>query len=257
MKNLKVTLIQSKLYWEDIPKNLEMFAKKISTIERTDLILLPEMFSTGFSMRAKELAEKMDGSALKWMKEQANKKSCIVAGSLMIKEGGKFYNRFVWMRPNGLYEFYDKRHLFRYGNEHKHYTAGKKKIIIELKGWKICPLICYDLRFPVWSRQTSNYDLLVYVANWPERRNHPWKTLLMARAIENQCYVVGVNRVGADGNGISHSGDSAVINARGEVLSGIRSGKEMVETLTLSYYDLARFRKQFPVAQDADKFVLK
>ena len=257
MQNLKITIIQSNLVWENIDKNLEQFSEKIISIsEPTDLIVLPEMFTTGFTMQPEKLSESMNGKAVAWMKEQALKKNCVITGSFVCEENGNYYNRLVWMKADGSYSTYDKRHLFTMANEDKHYAAGTKKIVEEIKGWRICPLICYDLRFPVWARNTNNnrYDLLLYVANWPERRNHPWKTLLLARSIENQCYVAGVNRVGNDGNEIYHSGDSAVINFKGELITKLHAHDEGIETITLSYTDLEEFRKQFPVLDDADEF---
>ncbi len=288
MSNLKITIIQSNLHWENIDANLRMFSEKISAIkERTDIIVLPEMFSTGFSMNNKRLAETMParlndpgrldgkGKAVKWMQKMAKEKNCVITGSLIIKEKKKYYNRLVWMMPpdsyrDGKYKTYNKRHLFRYAGEEKYYSAGKKKLIVELNGWKICPLVCYDLRFPVWSRnhltpspsprgegsRKNSYDVLLFVANWPERRNHPWKTLLMARAMENQAYVVGVNRVGNDGNNVSHSGDSAVINFKGEIISKTKAHEESVETITLSKNELNDWRKTFPAWMDSDKFKL-
>ncbi|HEY6160245.1 MAG TPA: amidohydrolase [Bacteroidia bacterium] len=272
MSDLKITIIQSFLEWENIPGNLKMFSHKIAMMKNeTDLIILPEMFSTGFTMNTHKVGEAMSGKAVEWMKKTAKERNCVITGSVVIEEKGKFYNRLVWMRPDGSFETYNKRHLFRYANEQEHYTPGDKKLIVELKGWKICPLICYDLRFPVWSRNKSragipapkgevevalDYDLLIYVANWPERRNHPWKTLLLARAMENQCYVAGVNRVGNDGNDIYHSGDSAVINYRGEVLSKTKSKEEGVETVALSYSELLEFRQTFPAWMDADDFTI-
>jgi omega-amidase len=258
MDDLKITLVQSSLHWENIEKNLAMFSEKISGIAgETDLIVLPEMFSTGFSMQPERFAEPMAGSAVAWMKEQAKQKGCVITGSFMCREEGKYYNRLVWMQPDGTFSTYDKKHLFSMGDENNHYTAGSKKIIEELKGWKVCPLICYDLRFPVWSRNTEGYDLLIYVANWPERRAHPWKTLLPARAIENQCYVAGLNRTGKDGNGIEHSGDSAVIDFKGELISKIPADKECTETVSLDRRALEEFRKIFPAWKDADHFELK
>lgn len=260
MKDLKITFIQTGLYWENVDWNLELFSKKIESIEeKTDLIILPEMFTTGFTMQPELLAEGMNGKAVAWMKAQAQKKQCVITGSFACEENGNYYNRLVWMRPDGSYSTYDKRHLFTMANEDKHYTAGSKKIIEEINGWKICPLICYDLRFPVWARNKNEnrYDLLIYVANWPERRNHPWKTLLLARSIENQCYVAGVNRVGNDGNEIYHSGDSAVINFKGEVISTSPAHEECIETVVLSHADLEDFRKQFPVLNDGDEFSIK
>lgn len=276
MNDLKITLIQSDLHWENKEKNLEMFAQKITSIsESTDLIVLPEMFTTGFSMSPEKFAEPMTGGTISWMKEKAKEKNCVVTGSFICESAGKYFNRLVWMKADGTLETYDKRHLFRMGNEDNHYGAGKKKIMVDLKGWKISPLICYDLRFPVWARNTRiesgsknqessqkkevdvAYDVLIYVANWPERRTHPWKTLLLARAIENQSYVVGLNRIGNDGNNIYHSGDSAVINFKGEIISKTLAGKESIETITLSYSDLSEFRKAFPVMLDADEFEIR
>lgn len=269
MKDLKITIIQSNLHWENIDANLNMFSEKISSIkEATDLIVLPEMFSTGFTMNNKAVAEKMSGNTISWMKKMAQEKNCVLTGSLIIEENGKYFNRLVWMRADGSFETYDKRHLFRYANEQDYYTAGTKKLIVELNGWKICPMVCYDLRFPVWSRNkftkdpstplgaTADYDLLLFVANWPWRRNHPWKILLMARAMENQAYVVGVNRVENDGNKVSHSGDSAVINYKGEVISKTKANEKSVETISLSKNELDEWRKIFPAWMDADSFRL-
>ena len=263
MHNLKVTLVQTELHWENADANLDMFTQKLSEIEKgsTHLIVLPEMFTTGFSMNAKTLAEKEKGKIMQWMALQANNKNAVITGSIIFEEDEKYYNRLIWMRPDGTFEYYNKRHLFSMGNEHLHYTAGTKKLITQLNGWKICPLVCYDLRFPVWSRNhfikenetaIGEYDLLLYIANWPERRNHPWKTLLLARAIENQCYVAGLNRAGADGNDIIHSGDSAVINAKGEIISTIPAHKNYISTIELNYNELINFRKEFPVGLDAD-----
>lgn len=262
MKDLRITLIQSKLHWENIEANLNMFTEKIASIsEETDLIVLPEMFSTGFSMKNKEMAETVKGRSVEWMKKMAKQKNCVVTGSLIIEEKKKYYNRLVWMMPNGKFKTYDKRHLFRYAGEEKHYAPGKKRLIVDLNGWKVCPLVCYDLRFPVWIRNKKlngkgkmEYDLLLFVANWPERRNHPWKTLLMARAMENQSYVAGLNRVGNDGNDVYHSGDSAVINFKGEIISRMPAHEEIAETVTISKKDLQDWRNTFPAWMDADKF---
>jgi omega-amidase len=273
MNDLKITIIQSDLFWENKEKNLELFSQKIASIsEATDLIVLPEMFTTGFSMSPEKFAEPMKGNAVSWMKQKAKEKNCVITGSFICEDNGKHFNRLVWMNADGIYSTYDKRHLFRMGDEDNHYGHGQKKIIVELKGWKICPLICYDLRFPVWARNTrvesssknqesrkknelvAAYDVLIYVANWPERRAHPWKSLLIARAIENQSYVVGVNRIGNDGNDIYHSGDSVVLNAKGEAISKIKSKEDSIETITLNYSELIEFRKIFPVALDADDF---
>jgi len=254
--NLSVTLIQSDIHWEDIAANLAMFGNKISSIkESTDLILLPEMFSTGFTMNAERLAEPMDGQTMSWLKEKAKEKNAVISGSFIAKENGKYFNRLIWMRTDGRYEVYDKRHLFSYGDENNHYTAGNKKIIVELKGFKILPLICYDLRFPVWSRNTGDYDVLIYVANWPERRAYPFKQLLIARAIENQSYVIGLNRVGNDGNNIYYHGGSLVADMKGEVLfEKDKDKEEAVATITLSKEKLDEFRNEFRAWADRDEF---
>ncbi len=266
MQDLKITIIQSNLHWENVQKNLDMFSEKIAAVKNSDLIVLPEMFSTGFTMKSKEFAEDTNGKTVEWIRAQAKKTNAVVAGGIIAKKGNYFYNKLIWMRPDGTFEQYNKRHLFRMANEQQHYSPGNKKIIVDLKGWKVCPLVCYDLRFPVWSRNKTKvknkkltevkyqYDLLIYIANWPERRNHPWKTLLQARAIENLSYVVGVNRVGNDGNEIYHSGDSAIINYKGEVISKTKAHEENIETITISYNELTEFRKSFPAGLDADSF---
>ncbi len=257
MDNLIITIIQTNLFWENSDKNIAHFDAKINAIsEPTDIVVLPEMFTTGFTMNPKLLAEEHGGVGLQWMIKKAKEKKCVIVGSISVKENNKFYNRLYWVNPNGNYEFYDKRHLFKLGNEHQYYTPGNKKNIIDYKGWKICPLICYDLRFPVWSRnrKDNTYDVLIYVANWPEVRAYPWKQLLIARAIENQAYVAGVNRIGDDGNAISHSGDSCVINPRGELINAIQAHQDKTETISLSYAFLEDYRKAFPVLLDADEF---
>lgn len=265
MSSLTITLIQPNLHWEDKKANLDMLSKKIESIEeKTEVIILPEMFSTGFSMNTELLAENMNGETVQWMKKTAAEKNIILTGSLIIKEDGNCFNRLIWMLPDGNYGYYDKRHLFAYGNEHLHYHAGNKRLIASVKGWKINLLVCYDLRFPVWARQSplssgegsgvrSEYDLLVYVANWPQRRNHAWKTLLQARAIENQCYVVGVNRVGDDGTGIHYSGDSMIVDPLGEILYQ-KENEEDIFTYTLEKEKLQAVREKFPFWKDADLF---
>lgn len=236
-----------------------MLEQKIAAIEqKTELVILPEMFNTGFSMRPEALAENMEGESVAWMKRVSRENSIVLTGSLMIEEAGNYYNRLVWMLPNGQYGHYDKRHLFAFGEEDKHYTAGNKRLIASVKGWKINLQVCYDLRFPVWARQqnrdtTSEYDLLIYVANWPERRSHAWKTLLCARAIENQCYVAGVNRVGNDGNNVYHSGNSLVIDPLGQVLYHMADDED-VNTITLQKEMLDEVRTKFPFWKDADSF---
>jgi len=238
-----------------------MFDEKINSIpERTEVIVLPEMFSTGFSMQSARLAETMDGSAVQWMKKKAAEKNVIITGSLIIKDGDRYVNRLIWMQPNGVYGTYDKRHLFGYAGEHEHYLPGDKRLIAQVKGWKINLSVCYDLRFPVWARNAivaetgaPAYDVLINVANWPERRNTPWKTLLQARAIENQAYVIGLNRVGNDGNNIYHSGDSSIIDPMGEIIYQ-KAHDEDIFTYTLERARLEEVRKNLPFLKDADKF---
>ena len=210
MSTLTITTIQSNLFWEDKQANMQMLQQKIYSItDKTEIVILPEMFTTAFSMQPELFAETMDGETMEWMKMVSNKNGIVLTGSVMIEDEGKYFNRLIWMLPNGQFGYYDKRHLFAYGEEDKHYSSGNKRLIASVKGWKINLQVCYDLRFPVWARQqpkdgAPEYDVLIYVANWPERRSHAWKTLLCARAIENQCYVIGVNRVGDDEIGRAH-----------------------------------------------------
>ncbi len=257
MSNLKITTFQAYIFWENIDKNLQNLGLRLSSIrEKTDLIVLPEMFSTGFSMNPEKLAEEMGGKSMQWMREQAEKFDCVVTGSLIIREKNKYYNRLIWMRPDGSVEFYDKRHLFGYAGEEKHYAAGSKKLFVELNGWKICPVICYDLRFPVWLRNTDNaYDMLLVVANWPERRSLHWRTLIPARAVENQAYVVAVNRVGHDGNEIYHSGDSMCIDPNGKVVY-YKPNDEDLYTFSINLDEVVKSRENFPFLKDADNFKL-
>lgn len=261
MSALTFTLIQSYLHWEDKKANLTMLEEKIISIKgKTEIVVLPEMFSTGFSMKPELLAEKMDGETVEWMKRLSKEKKIILTGSVIIEEGKNFYNRLLWVLPNEQIGVYNKRHCFAYAGEDKHYTSGDSRLIASVKGWKINLQICYDLRFPVWARQQKNeiaeYDVLVYVANWPERRNLAWKTLLQARAIENQCYVIGVNRMGNDGNGIYHSGDSMVIDPLGEILYH-KTHEEDIFTITLLKEKLDEVRQKFPFWKDADDFNIK
>lgn len=258
MNTLKVTTFQAYLFWENIQKNLQNLALRLSSIrEKTDLIVLPEMFSTGFSMNTEKLAEEMDGLTMQWMHQQAKKFGCVLTGSMIIKENKKYYNRLIWMRPDGTYESYDKRHLFGFAKEDQHYTAGTKKLFVELNGWKICPMICYDLRFPVWLRnkEGEEYDMLLIVANWPERRSLHWRSLVPARAIENQAFVVAVNRVGHDGNEIFHSGDSMCIDPNGKVVY-YKPNDEDLYTFSISKDDLNEVRESLPFLKDADDFKL-
>lgn len=260
MQDITVTVFQSDLIWQDVGKNLANFSKKLDALkEKSDLIILPEMFNTGFVTEPKDVAEKSKGITFLWMKEQAKKHECVITGSFIAKEKNNYYNRLVWMQPNGFFLTYDKQHLFRMGGEHNHFTAGTEQLTVNLKGWKIRPLICYDLRFPVWSKNryydgNYEYDLLIYVANWPQSRAHAWKTLLTARAIENQAYAIGVNRIGSDGNNLPYSGDSQIINAKGFPIAAIQENKEDYVTKTLSYKDLTEFREKFNVGPDWNKF---
>jgi omega-amidase len=260
MSSLTITTIQTNLIWEDKKANLRQLEEKINSIEeRTEIVVLPEMFSTGFIMQPQLFAETMDGNTVEWMKNIAADKRIILTGSIIIKEQDNFYNRLIWMLPNGEYGYYDKRHLFAYAGEDRHYNAGNKRLIASVKGWKINLQVCYDLRFPVWARQNMGehsipeYDVLIYIANWPEKRSHAWKTLLCARAIENQCYVVGVNRVGVDGKNINHSGNSLIIDPLGEVLYH-KAEDEDIFTITIEKERLEEVRVKFPFWKDGDSF---
>ncbi|HEY4288897.1 MAG TPA: nitrilase family protein [Puia sp.] len=289
MSTLTITIIQTDLKWEDKAANLRALEDRILSIPgATELVVLPEMFSTGFSMRPEILAESMDGPTLAWMRSVAARKRVILTGSVIIEDEGNYFNRLIWMLPNGEFGYYDKRHRFAYAGENEQYSAGHRRLVTSVKGWKILPLVCYDLRFPVWSRQTPahppgeqtapfgaipvpnssdapppatsapslEYDILLYVANWPQRRSLAWKTLLQARAIENQSYVVGVNRVGNDGNNIYHSGDSMIIDPLGEILYH-GAGKEDIFTITLQKETLTDIRQRFPFWRDADSFSIQ
>jgi omega-amidase len=260
MRQLSFTLIQTQLYWEDKAANLQMLEEKISSIHQpTQIVVLPEMFSTGFSMKPSLLEEDMNGPTVAWMKRIAAQKKIILTGSIIIKEDEKYYNRLIWMLPNGQYASYDKRHLFAFAGEHEQYSAGTKRFIASVNGLKINMQVCYDLRFPVWARQAAGtepeYDVLIYVANWPERRKHAWRSLLIARAIENQCYVIGVNRTGNDGNNIYHSGNSMVVDAMGEVLYE-KEQEEDIHTVTLYKENLEAIRAKLPFLKDGDGFMI-
>jgi predicted amidohydrolase len=275
MSTLNVTVIQSDLAWENKEKNLSMFAQKIRDhSSHKELVILPEMFSTGFSMNAPQYAEPMDGPTIDWMRAISAAEKIVLTGSVIIEENGAYFNRLIWMLPNGTAGYYDKRHLFAYGGEHKNYTRGTKRFIASVKGWKVNLQVCYDLRFPVWSRQSDSsfdqvhmnpkerehkgieYDVLIYVANWPERRSLAWKTLLQARAIENQSFVIGVNRVGSDGNGIYHSGDSMIVDAMGHIIY-TKAHEEDVVTVTLEKQALNEIRSGLPFLDDADDFLIQ
>jgi predicted amidohydrolase len=258
MQNLTITLVQTALVWEDIDANLSMFDARIDQISSLcDLIILPEMFSTGFSMEAARLAENMNGKAVNWLRAKSKTTGMHIAGSLMIEENGQFFNRLVWARPDGGLTYYDKKHLFAYAGEDKIYTPGNQLITINLKGWRIRPFICYDLRFPVWCRNLGPaYDLAVFVANWPAKRGAHWRALLRARAIENQAFVAAVNRVGTDGNGFEYRGDSALIDPQGNLLFE-RAWEESMPTLHLESRMLTDYRTAFPAWKDADEDLVR
>ena len=263
MYDLTITLIQPDLVWEDKKSNLQKFEDFFQKIDRsTNLIVLPEMFNTGFVIDQRSLAENMNGQTIEWMAKQAALLMSVITGSLVILENGNYFNRLVWMQPDGNYKIYDKRHLFHPGNEHEQFSFGTEKLVVDLLGWKICPLVCYDLRFPVWSKntwtnETYEYDILLYMANWPAVRSYAYRQLLIARAIENQCYVVAVNRVGIDGKGTNHQGDSTIIDFKGKHIIEMTPDREGIETLSISYNQLADFRKGFTVGMDWDRFEIK
>jgi omega-amidase len=250
---LNLTIIQQDIIWGDIDANLEHLDVLISQNKYpSDVILLPEMFSTGFTMDTKNFDDVKQGKTVKWMIDKADKYKVAVTGSIIHKVNNRYFNRLYWINPDGESHIYDKRHLFRMGREDQFYERGDKRLIVQYKGWRICPLICYDLRFPVWSRNKNDYDLLVYVANWPAARNQVWNILLRARAIENQCFVVGVNRVGRDGENIHYIGESCVIHPKGYLSTGIHEPIEQVINHTIDLMELLDFRKKFPILDDAD-----
>ena len=253
-EKLNLTIIQADLCWEDKNKNISHFDDLINGISNTDIILLPEMFNTAFSHTATHLAETMNGETISWMKRKSIEKECDIAGSLMIEENGNVFNRLVWISKNGTIQKYDKRHLFSLIKEERYLTAGKERLIIELKGWRICPLICYDLRFPVFSRNDIDYDILIYLANWPIKRIDAWDTLLKARSIENQCFTVGVNRVGSDGNGALFNGHSKIFDAFGKKILSSIENKEQVLNISLDYDKIKLQRRQMNFLKDRDKF---
>ena len=258
MQDLTVTLIQTALVWENIDANLRRFDDLLSGLrDTTDLIVLPEMFTTGFSMNAASLAQDMQGTAVAWLRRTARRFHAVVTGSIIIVEKGKYYNRLCWADPDGGLQTYDKKHLFRYAGEEKVYTAGDSRLLVEIKDWRIRPFICYDLMFPAWNRNMDNeYDLAVYIANWPEKRSEHWKTLLQARAIENQVYVVGVNRIGTDGHGLSYNGDSSIIDPQGNILFR-NAHAPCLYSAQLDYGLMNEFRRSFPAWMDADQFLLR
>ena len=254
MPALTVSIVHTNLHWHNASKNREQFSNVLKEIEdHTDLIILPEMFTTGFPLDAAPHAEPMDGVTVAWMSEMAAEKNASVCGRLLIAENDQFYNRFVCVDPIGQEITYDKRHLFRLADEQHHFAAGDKIVTFEINGWRVCPMVCYDLRFPAWSRNRDNYDLLICVANWPSRRHYAWESLLRARAIENLSYVVGVNRTGVDGNDTPYTGGSAIIDYAGQELANLND-KTGVATRTLDFDSLQKFRDRFAFHKDADDF---
>lgn len=253
---MKITLIQTDLLWNDPVGNRARFEQKIAEAGSADLIVLPEMFSTGFCTQPRLATEPLGGETLPWMKRIAQKTDCALAGSVAVEENGNYFNRFYFVKPDGSVSQYDKRHLFTYGGEHKEFTAGDKRVIVEYKGWRILLQICYDLRFPVWSRNRNDYDLALYTANWPTPRVDAWSALLRARAIENLCYVAGINRTGTDPN-CSYCGKSALLDFKGQTLADVEPGKEALLSAELDADALRDFRKNFPALQDADRFSLE
>lgn len=256
-EKLNIAFIQADLKWENSEANRELFANEFLKVsEETDLIILPEMFTTGFSMNAEKLAEPTEGPTMKWMQQQAEKKQAAVTGSVIIAENGNYYNRLFFVFPDGNYEIYDKRHTFTLAKEDETYTAGKERLIVDFKGWKICPLICYDLRFPVYARNTEDYDLLIYVANWPEKRINAWDALLKARAIENMSYCIGLNRTGEDGDGYVYNGHSAAYDCLGKELTELNRSEEFIAEISIDKSSLYQTRKKLKFLQDRDEFSL-
>lgn len=255
---LKISLLQTDPVWQDIDANMALLNELFNSVPLdTNLVILPEMFLTGFSMDEKRISQKMDGKGVQWLISKAAEKGLTMMGSLAIEDNGSYYNRLLIASPEGLLKSYDKRHLFRMGEEHDHFSPGKELLIANIDGWNVMPLVCYDLRFPVWSRnQNLKYDLLIYVANWPAVRRDAFLSLLKARAIENQCYVAAVNRVGTDGQNISYAGDSVVIDPKGVFINTL-SGSEEIINATISLNELKKFREKFPAYLDADNFIIQ
>ncbi len=262
MQDLKIALIQSDLVWENARANLNHFDRLLNEIkEKIDLILLPEVFNTGFPVDPEKFAETTDGPTMKWLKEKSNQLNCTIAGSILLKKAAGYFNTLISMNSDGTYDQYSKRHVFHLGDEADTITPGNKRIIIKLKNWKIRPMVCYDLRFPVWSKntysnETFEYDLLFYVANWPASRAYPWKQMLISRAIENQAYVIGVNRIGKDGVGNDYSGDSMLIDPKGQILKTLKPNQEEIAIVKISYKSLIDFRNKFNVGPDWDQFTI-
>ena len=266
MRALTVSLVQGATRWHDAAGNRAYYGDLARGLagRGSDLVVLPETFLSGFTNETLHNAERMDGEALPWLRDLAAGIGAVITGSIVVRVGERYFNRLLWMRPDGTFEFYDKRHLFRMADEHTRYAGGEQRLIVELNGWRICPLVCYDLRFPVWIRNRRNaeatggmdYDLVLFVANWPQPRRHAWRTLLRARAIENLCYCAGVNRVGRDGNDLAYAGDSAVLDMLGEPLVEL-GAQEQTVTVTLDATPLLAHRQRFPAWMDADDFELR
>jgi len=255
---LRVALIQANLVWQNAEQNRKIFLEKINQIkEQVDLIILPEMFTTGFSMQPQKIGDTMHGETVKWMRKIASEKDTAISGSVIIFENNNFYNRFLFVHPSGEINFYDKRHLFTLAGEEKVYESGKEKLIVNFKGWKICPLVCYDLRFPVWARNVEEYDLLIYVANWPKIRIAAWDTLLKARAIENMCYTIGVNRVGIDANNYEYNGHSAAFDSLGEQVAETHENMEETVIFTLDKNHISEIRNKLGFLNDRDTFKIE
>ena len=254
MRDLKVSLVQAATRWHDPQANMTMYAERVGALAgRTDVIVLPETLLSGFTRQARANAEGMDGPGVAWMREIAQRADAAVTGSLVIADNGDIYNRLIWATPEGDLQWYDKRHLFRMAGEHKRYAGGDRRLVVEWRDWRICPLVCYDLRFPVWCRNRDDYDLMLFVANWPRARRHAWRSLLVARAIENLSWVAGVNRIGRDGNDVDYAGDSVVIDPLGEIVADLAERDESL-TCSLSAARLCEHRERFPAHLDADRF---
>ena len=255
--SLNVTIIQTHLAWENPIENRSHFDMLLTSLNDTHLVVLPEMFTTGFTMNAEQASEISEGETLAWLQQWAKRINAAITGSVAVNENGNYYNRLYFVYPDGSFKTYDKKHLFTLANEHHTYDAGKERLIVEYLGWKICPLVCYDLRFPVWARNTEDYDALIYVANWPKIRTHAWDTLLKARAIENISYCIGVNRIGLDGNGYEYVGHSAVYNSLGELVSSEELETDLLQTVTLEKSHINKTRSHLKFLQDRDAFTLK
>jgi len=261
MQDLKISIVQSNIIWEDREKNLQHLSNEFENIIKTDLIILPEMFNAGFSMNIEKCCETMDGNTIQFMKKWAGKLNCAIIGSVCIKEDDNYYNRLLFISSLGKIEYYDKKHLFRFAGEHLKFSEGDDVLIVNWRGWNLKLLVCYDLRFPIWSRNKLidneyEYDCLIYIANWPEKRKYHWKSLLVARAIENMSYCIGVNRVGVDGTGLNYSGNSMIISPLGELICEIDDGKEAIKSNILSASKLEDWRRKFKVADDWDDFII-